>query len=215
MMSPRPPPPAIAAIGAVATTVTAAIRIPVKSSGIASGSSTRARICGPVMPIPRAASTTSRSTRSMPSNAFVSIGPVASTASATMLFTKPMPSTVRNAADQDEARERAADDRRADREPRAAMEVAERDAERQRDDGRDRERRAAPARAARAPSSASRPGLSPMKLERVGERAPVGDDHANLSRAHGTSSAAEQDEQPRRRRARARSRARRPSRSPS
>ena len=44
-MSPSPPPPAIAAIGAVATTVTAATRMPAKSSGSASGSSTRRRIC--------------------------------------------------------------------------------------------------------------------------------------------------------------------------
>ena len=45
MMSPRPPPPAIAAIVAVAITKTAAIRMPAKISGSASGSSTRSRIC--------------------------------------------------------------------------------------------------------------------------------------------------------------------------
>ena len=62
MMSPRPPPPAIAAIVAVATTKTAAVRMPAKRSGSASGSSTRLITCHGVIPIPRAASTASGST---------------------------------------------------------------------------------------------------------------------------------------------------------
>jgi len=64
MMSPRPPPPAIAAIVAVAITKMAEIRTPARISGSASGSSTRRSTCASVMPMPRAASTTSRSTPS-------------------------------------------------------------------------------------------------------------------------------------------------------
>ena len=94
MISPRPPPPAIAAIVAVAITKMAAIRIPAKTSGSASGSSTRRSICVPVIPIPRAASTTSRSTPSTPKKAFVRIGGTASTTRATVLFQKPIPKIV-------------------------------------------------------------------------------------------------------------------------
>ena len=46
------------------STKTAAIRIPARMSGRPSGSSTRARICRSVKPMPRAASTMSRSTPS-------------------------------------------------------------------------------------------------------------------------------------------------------
>ncbi len=65
MMSPSVPGyPAMPASVAVEITKTAAIRIPVRMSGSPSGSSTCARICRSVKPIPRAASTTSRSTLS-------------------------------------------------------------------------------------------------------------------------------------------------------
>jgi hypothetical protein len=60
--SPRESSPARGASVAVATTFTAEVLMPPKISGSASGSSTRRTICGPVMPMPRAASTVSRST---------------------------------------------------------------------------------------------------------------------------------------------------------
>lgn len=66
MMRPSPPPPASAAMVAVATSWTAAMRTPFINSGRESGSSTRNSICEPVIPMPRAARTTSRSTSRMP-----------------------------------------------------------------------------------------------------------------------------------------------------
>jgi hypothetical protein len=74
-------------------TKTAASRIPAMISGRPSGSSTPVRICRSVSPIPRAASTTSRSTPSTPRYAFVRIGGIPITTSATVLLQKPTPRT--------------------------------------------------------------------------------------------------------------------------
>ena len=71
----------MAAIVAEATTKTTAVRMPAKRSGTASGSSTRCRICRSVMPMPRAASTTSPSISLTATYAFVRIGGTASTTS--------------------------------------------------------------------------------------------------------------------------------------
>ena len=60
--SPSVTTPASGAIVAVAITLTTDVRMPPNSSGRASGSSIRRTLCSPVMPMPRAASTTSRST---------------------------------------------------------------------------------------------------------------------------------------------------------
>ena len=64
MTSPRPPPPAIAASVAVATTYTAPVRMPANISGIASGISTFHSTWLGLMPTARAASTASGSTPS-------------------------------------------------------------------------------------------------------------------------------------------------------
>ncbi len=66
MNRPSPGPAMIAAMVAVAMTWAVAMRSPATTSGTASGSSTRKRTCGPVRPIPRAASTRSASTARMP-----------------------------------------------------------------------------------------------------------------------------------------------------
>ena len=60
--SPSVTTPASGAMVAVATTFTAEMRIPPKISGSASGSSTRRTTWAPVIPMPRAESTVSRST---------------------------------------------------------------------------------------------------------------------------------------------------------
>src|SRR5579875_2643478 len=91
MISPRPPPPATPAIVAVAITKTAAIRSPARTRGSPSGSSTRARICRSLIPIPRAASTACRSTPATAKYAFVRSGGTPSTTSAAVLFQKPIP----------------------------------------------------------------------------------------------------------------------------
>ena len=118
------------------------MRIPVKSSGSASGSSTCARISAPGHAHPaRRLDDVLVDARRRRRRRSSGSGRCASTASATMLFAKPIPRTVRKTRDQDEARQRAADDRRADREARAAVEVAEHDPERQRDQEREPERR--------------------------------------------------------------------------
>ena len=59
-----------------------------------------------------------------------------------MLFTNPIPKIVRNAAIRTRLGSAAADDRRADRDPRATLEVPEQDTERQRGKECDPERRA-------------------------------------------------------------------------
>ncbi len=66
MKSPSPPPPMNAASVAPATTCTAAVRMPAKITGIASGISTRQMICRRVMPMPVAASMMSGSSWRMP-----------------------------------------------------------------------------------------------------------------------------------------------------
>src|SRR4051794_6570367 len=98
MMSPSPPPPAIAAIVAVAITKTAAIRIPAKISGAASGSSTPVRIWRPVIPMPRADSTTLRSTWSTPKYVFVRTGGIPRTTRARVLSQKKFVETSRKKA---------------------------------------------------------------------------------------------------------------------
>src|SRR5579863_29238 len=62
MNSPSPPAPTAAAIVAMPMVHTAAMRIPASSTGKDSGSSTRKRICRPVMPMATAASRTLAST---------------------------------------------------------------------------------------------------------------------------------------------------------
>ena len=96
MGSPSVTTPASGAIVAVATTFTADVRIPPKTRPSESGSSTRRRICGPVMPIPRAASTASGSTSRTPTYAFVRIGGIASSVSASATFMKPAPRNAKN-----------------------------------------------------------------------------------------------------------------------
>ena len=59
MSVPKPPAPIYAATTETLITVTAAMRMPATITGSASGTSTFHRICAPLMPIPRAASTTS------------------------------------------------------------------------------------------------------------------------------------------------------------
>ena len=66
MMRPSPGPATSAAIVAVAHSCTSASRTPVRTTGIASGSSTVRNTLLPRIPMPRAASTTSRSTSVMP-----------------------------------------------------------------------------------------------------------------------------------------------------
>ena len=94
MISPSPPPPAIAAIVAVAITKIAPMRMPATTSGSPSGSSTWSSTCRSLMPIPRAASTTSGSTPSIAKYEFRRMGGTASTTSAAALFQKPMPRMV-------------------------------------------------------------------------------------------------------------------------
>ena len=64
--SPSVTTPAAGPSVAVAMTFTVEVFTPPKTSGRASGSSTRRRICAPVRPIPRAASTASGSTPRTP-----------------------------------------------------------------------------------------------------------------------------------------------------
>ena len=63
---PSPPPPTAAASTAVAMTCRTALRTPAATSGNASGSSTLRKTWPGVMPMPRAASTASRSTSRTP-----------------------------------------------------------------------------------------------------------------------------------------------------
>lgn len=83
------PPPASAARVAVATSWTAAIRTPVRMSGRASGTSTRTSSCRPVIPMLRAARTTSRSTSRIPTYALVSSGGTAKSTRATTVGPSP------------------------------------------------------------------------------------------------------------------------------
>ena len=66
MKSPSVSTPASGAIVAVATMLIAAVRMPAMIVGTASGSSTLRMISSSVIPMPRAASTASRSTWRMP-----------------------------------------------------------------------------------------------------------------------------------------------------
>src|SRR5579864_3140576 len=66
MNSPRPPAPMAAAMVASPTEITVATRTPAMITLRASGSSTCHKSCRPVMPMPRPASTTARSTPMMP-----------------------------------------------------------------------------------------------------------------------------------------------------
>src|SRR4029453_8390319 len=74
MIRPSPGPATIAAMVAVATTCTAAMRTPFISTGAAGGISTPVTSWRAVMPMPRAAATVSRSTSRMPTYALVSSG---------------------------------------------------------------------------------------------------------------------------------------------
>ena len=67
---------------AVAQTCTSASRTPVATSGIASGSSTRANSCHELMPMPWAASLTSAGTSRIATLALVTIGGRANAVSA-------------------------------------------------------------------------------------------------------------------------------------
>ena len=75
----------------MATMFTAEVRIPARISGKPSGISIERRICLSVRPIPRAASTTSRSTSRTATKVFVRIGGIASGTSANIVGQKPRP----------------------------------------------------------------------------------------------------------------------------
>ena len=66
--------------------------------GTASGSSTRVMIPKSLIPIPRAASTASRSTCRMPTKALVRIGGIPSTIRAIATFRKPKPTNATTSA---------------------------------------------------------------------------------------------------------------------
>ena len=76
----------------MAITWTTAVRTPAAISGRASGSSTRRSTWPPDIPIPRAASRTSRSTSRMPVTALVSSGGTAKSTSAAIAEELPTPS---------------------------------------------------------------------------------------------------------------------------
>ena len=91
MKSPRVLTPASEAIVAVAMMLIPPVRTPLMIVGTASGSSIRRRTWNPLIPIPRAASTASRSTWRMPTNELVRIGGIPSTASARVTLSSPTP----------------------------------------------------------------------------------------------------------------------------
>ena len=91
MIRPRPGPATRAAMVAVAHTCTKASRMPEKMIGSASGSSTRRSTSPSDMPIPRAASTVSRSTSRMPTQVLVMIGGSANRASVTSVASPARP----------------------------------------------------------------------------------------------------------------------------
>ena len=93
MKSPSPPPPMNAASTAPEMTWIAAVRRPAKMTGNASGHSIFARIPRVVIPMPRAASTTSGSMPRMPTSVLSMIGGSASSESANRLGRKPVPSS--------------------------------------------------------------------------------------------------------------------------
>src|SRR5439155_6625588 len=92
MKRPSAPPATIAPSVAVATTFTAAVPIPPSMSGRPSGISIVPRISDSLRPIPRAASTTSRSTSRIATNVLVMIGGIASGTRANIVGQKPRPS---------------------------------------------------------------------------------------------------------------------------
>ena len=163
MMSPSPPPPAIAAIVAVAITKTAAMRMPAKISGAASGSSTAQQDLPPGHPHPP------RGLDDVPVDLVdPEVGVRQDRRDAEdderdRVVPEEVVGDEQEEGDQDEARQRAADVRDADREERAAVVVAEDDPERQCDQrSRSRARRRR-ARGAATVLSQSRCGWSTMK----------------------------------------------------
>src|SRR4029077_7919013 len=91
MYRPSPPPATSAPSVAVATTLTADVRMPASTSGKAKGISIRRRIPSSERPIPRADSMTSGSTARVPTYAFVSIGGIASGTRAMKVGQNPSP----------------------------------------------------------------------------------------------------------------------------
>ena len=122
-------------------TCTAAVRMPAKITGSASGISTLRRISLRVMPIPRAASTTSGSTCRTAVYVLIRIGGSASSVSAKSDGTKPVPITgitSASTASDGSVRPILAV---ADRELRGALRAREQDSGRNCNRDRDRERR--------------------------------------------------------------------------
>src|SRR5579863_10099647 len=93
MKTPSPPAPIAAAIVAVPTVVTAAMRRPAMMVGAASGSSTMRRICPRVIPMASAESRTIGSTPRMPVTVLRRIGRSAYKTSAMIAVCCPMPPT--------------------------------------------------------------------------------------------------------------------------
>ena len=76
---------------ALATTSTAAVRMPDKTTGNANGHSIRRRIWAAVIPIPRAASVSAGETVRKPMSVLIAMGGIASTTSANSAGRKPSP----------------------------------------------------------------------------------------------------------------------------
>ena len=93
MISPRPPAPILEASVALATISTAAVLIPVRIMGMASGKRTFCQTCAPVMPSPSAVSSMKGGTVSKPAAVFIRIGGTASSTSATTAGAVPVPSS--------------------------------------------------------------------------------------------------------------------------
>ena len=92
MISPRPPAPILEASVALATISTAAVLIPVRIMGMASGKRTFCQTCAPVMPSPSAVSSMKGGTVSRPATVFIKIGGTANSTSATTAGAVPVPS---------------------------------------------------------------------------------------------------------------------------
>ncbi len=96
--SPSPPAPMNVASVALAIVSVAAVRTPANETGNASGTTTRAKRCAAVMPMPVAASSAADGTPRMPRSTLMTIGGIASSASATIAGAAPTPSTARAAS---------------------------------------------------------------------------------------------------------------------
>ena len=186
MMSPSPPPPATAAIVAVATTKTVAVRIPTKISGNASGSSTR------VDDLPPGHSHSPGGLDGVGLDAVdrdVGVGEDRRDREDDQRDRDaPEPDADEHEADRDqrEARQRASEVRDVHREKRAAVQMAEPDAERQGDRDRDRDRCAREEQVLPCLLEDQVP-LVDDELERVAEDRQARDHDALRARFHGVS----------------------------